>query len=93
MFRSAADPAERPAGGGPGASQDVLAMLAPLLSAGITVNNVQVALTAFAGGITFGVMTVWSMFSNGMLVGVERTAGKWSVRDLQSGNRHSPPAR
>lgn len=51
-------------------SRDLLAPLAPLLSAGITVNNIQVAIIAFAGGITFGVLTLWSMFQNGMLLGV-----------------------
>ncbi len=49
---------------------DLLAPLAPLLSAGITINNVQVAIVAFAGGISFGVLTVWAMFQNGMLLGV-----------------------
>jgi uncharacterized membrane protein SpoIIM required for sporulation len=50
--------------------RDLLAPLAPLLTAGITVNNVQVAILAFAGGITFGLMTAWSLFQNGMLLGV-----------------------
>jgi uncharacterized membrane protein SpoIIM required for sporulation len=49
---------------------DLVAMIAPVLSAGITVNNVQVALLSFAGGITFGVLTLWAMFQNGMLLGV-----------------------
>jgi uncharacterized membrane protein SpoIIM required for sporulation len=42
----------------------------PILSAAIGVNNVQVAIVAFAGGMTFGVMTVYSMFSNGAMLGV-----------------------
>jgi uncharacterized membrane protein SpoIIM required for sporulation len=52
------------------AADNALGMIAPLLSAGITINNVQVAIMAFAGGVTFGVMTLWSMFQNGMLLGV-----------------------
>jgi uncharacterized membrane protein SpoIIM required for sporulation len=50
--------------------RDLVASFAPVLSAGITVNNVQVALLSFAGGITFGVLTVYAMFQNGMLLGV-----------------------
>jgi uncharacterized membrane protein SpoIIM required for sporulation len=50
--------------------RDMLAPLAPLLTAGITVNNIQVAIVAFAGGVTFGVLTCWAMFQNGMLLGV-----------------------
>lgn len=61
----AGDPVE-----GGQAARDILAPLAPLLSAGITVNNIQVAIVAFAGGVTFGVLTVWSLFQNGMLLGV-----------------------
>jgi uncharacterized membrane protein SpoIIM required for sporulation len=44
--------------------------LAPLLSAGITANNVQVALVAFAGGITFGALTTYALIANGLLIGV-----------------------
>jgi uncharacterized membrane protein SpoIIM required for sporulation len=51
-------------------ARDVLAPFAPLMSAGITVNNIQVAIVAFAGGVTFGVVTLWSLFQNGMLLGV-----------------------
>ncbi len=43
--------------------------IAPLLSAGITVNNIQVALIAFAGGITFGVLTAYALTVNGLLIG------------------------
>lgn len=67
MYRDlAGDPTEQ----GARQAQNVLATLAPILSAGITVNNIQVSLIAFAGGMTFGVMTVYSMFQNGMLLGV-----------------------
>jgi uncharacterized membrane protein SpoIIM required for sporulation len=42
----------------------------PILSAYIGVNNVQVAIMAFAGGVTFGALTVYSMLMNGALLGV-----------------------
>lgn len=42
----------------------------PIMSAAIGVNNVQVAIAAFAGGMTFGVLTLYSMFQNGALLGV-----------------------
>lgn len=32
-------------------------------------NNIQVAFLAFAGGITFGILTVYVMVSNGIMVG------------------------
>lgn len=67
MYRDAAgDPTEQSAKQASG----ILAALAPILSAYITVNNLQVALMAFAGGMTFGVLTVYAMFQNGMLLGV-----------------------
>ena len=47
----------------------IAAALAPLLTAAITANNVQVALMAFAGGMTFGVVTVYSLAVNGLLLG------------------------
>ena len=34
------------------------------------INNIQVTLVAFAGGITFGVLTVYALFFNGLLLGV-----------------------
>jgi len=42
----------------------------PIMSAQIGVNNVQVAIMAFAGGITFGAFTVYAMLMNGALLGV-----------------------
>lgn len=51
------------------AADGLVTDLAPLLSAGITANNVQVALVAFAGGMTAGVLTGWSMLQNGLLLG------------------------
>ena len=33
-------------------------------------NNIQVTLVAFAGGIAFGLLTVYALFFNGLLLGV-----------------------
>lgn len=52
------------------ADASVLVMLSPALSAFIAVNNVQVAIMAFAGGMTFGVVTAYAMLMNGALLGV-----------------------
>lgn len=41
----------------------------PFMSATIMTNNIQVAILAFAGGITFGLLTVYVMISNGILIG------------------------
>lgn len=47
----------------------MMVSFAPVLSAGITVNNLLVALQAFAGGMTFGVLTVYALVTNGLLLG------------------------
>jgi uncharacterized membrane protein SpoIIM required for sporulation len=47
----------------------IAAAVAPLLTAAITANNVQVALMAFAGGMTFGAITVYALAVNGLLLG------------------------
>ncbi|MFZ3587770.1 stage II sporulation protein M [Bacillus sp. DJP31] len=39
------------------------------MSAEIMTNNIQVAILAFAGGITFGLLTVYLLIFNGILVG------------------------
>jgi uncharacterized membrane protein SpoIIM required for sporulation len=44
--------------------------LYPLMGAQIGVNNVQVAIMAFAGGMTFGALTVYAMLQNGAMIGV-----------------------
>jgi uncharacterized membrane protein SpoIIM required for sporulation len=49
---------------------DVWVGIAPAISAAITINNVQVSLTAFAGGMTFGAITAWALVNNGLLLGV-----------------------
>lgn len=41
----------------------------PLMSTTIMTNNIQVAILAFAGGITLGLFTVYVLISNGILVG------------------------
>ncbi|WP_078380492.1 stage II sporulation protein M [Sutcliffiella halmapala] len=42
---------------------------APLMSASIMTNNIQVAFLAFAGGITFGLLTIYVLIYNGIIVG------------------------
>ena len=51
-------------------SDQLLGSIAPLLGAFIGINNVYVALQAFAGGLTFGILTAYAMFQNGAMVGV-----------------------
>ncbi len=40
-----------------------------LMSANIMTNNIQVAILAFAGGVTFGLLTVYLLIYNGIIVG------------------------
>ena len=42
----------------------------PLASSGIMTNNLSVAFTAFALGITGGIGTIWMMLANGLQIGV-----------------------
>lgn len=42
----------------------------PLASSGIMTNNLTVAFTTFAMGITGGLGTIWMMMTNGLLIGV-----------------------
>ena len=42
----------------------------PVASSAIMTNNLTVCFVAFAGGILFGLFTVYSMFFNGLLLGV-----------------------
>lgn len=44
-------------------------VLSTLMSASIMTNNIQVAILAFAGGITFGLLTVYVLIYNGILIG------------------------
>lgn len=46
------------------------AAMYPVLGSYIGVNNIQVAIMAFAGGVTFGALTVFSMVQNGLMIGV-----------------------
>lgn len=52
------------------APKDAFSGLAPLVSAAITSNNIQVSLYAFAGGITFGALTVYALVQNGLMLGI-----------------------
>lgn len=49
--------------------EDDGAIDAPLMSAAIMTNNIQVAFFAFAGGITLGILTVYILIYNGILLG------------------------
>lgn len=42
----------------------------PVASSGIMTNNLSVAFSAFAMGITAGLGTIWMMITNGLLIGV-----------------------
>lgn len=41
----------------------------PVISTKIMINNIKVAILAFVGGITFGVMTIYLLFYNGLIIG------------------------
>jgi uncharacterized membrane protein SpoIIM required for sporulation len=43
--------------------------LAPAMSALIITNNIQVTAIAFAGGMTLGVLTLWAILNNGLMLG------------------------
>ena len=53
----------------------------PMLSGFVTTNNIRVALTAFALGITFGLGTVYVLVVNGAMLG--GIAGAFARSDLQ----------
>jgi uncharacterized membrane protein SpoIIM required for sporulation len=43
--------------------------VAPVMSSAIIVNNIKVAAIAFAGGMTLGVVTLWAILNNGLMLG------------------------
>ncbi|MDQ2908816.1 MAG: stage II sporulation protein M [Candidatus Eremiobacteraeota bacterium] len=43
--------------------------MSPAISSLIITNNIRVALLAFAGGMTLGVLTLWEVLNNGLMVG------------------------
>ena len=61
-FQGAADP--------PAEGRDYDADEAGAFSAQVMFNNIQVTLVAFAGGITFGLATVYALAFNGLILGV-----------------------
>jgi uncharacterized membrane protein SpoIIM required for sporulation len=61
-FQAAADP--------PAEGRDYDPETASAFSFSVMFNNIQVTLVAFAGGITFGVLTVYALFFNGLILGV-----------------------
>jgi len=42
----------------------------PVIAAEIMSNNIQVSFFVFVGGLTCGLLTVWLLFSNGMMLGL-----------------------
>lgn len=42
---------------------------APAMSSMIITNNIKVAMLAFAGGMTLGILTLWEILNNGLMVG------------------------
>jgi uncharacterized membrane protein SpoIIM required for sporulation len=57
---------------------DSIVGIKPLASSGIMTNNISVAFTTFAAGITGGLGTIYMMTFNGLLIGVIGTAC-WSA--------------
>jgi uncharacterized membrane protein SpoIIM required for sporulation len=53
---------------------DSIVTVKPLASSGIMTNNISVAFTAFAMGITAGIGTVWMMLLNGLMMAVVAVA-------------------
>jgi uncharacterized membrane protein SpoIIM required for sporulation len=49
---------------------DSIVTIKPVASSGIMTNNLSVAFTTFAMGITAGIGTIWMMVVNGLLLGV-----------------------
>lgn len=48
--------------------------VAPMETSHIMTNNLMVSFVTFAGGITFGLLTFYSLYNNGMMLGVIGTA-------------------
>lgn len=46
------------------------AALMPALSSFLMTHNIGIGLLAFAGGITFGILPAWALFTNGVMLGV-----------------------
>jgi uncharacterized membrane protein SpoIIM required for sporulation len=42
---------------------------APAMSSEIITNNIKVAMIAFAGGMSLGIVTLWAILNNGLMVG------------------------
>jgi len=61
-FSSAADPPE--------AGRDFAAGESGAFSVAVMTNNIQVTLQAFVGGITFGIVTIFALTFNGLILGV-----------------------
>ncbi len=66
--------------------------LAPAISTLIISNNIQVALLAFAGGMSLGIVTVWEVLNNGLMVGGLGALLHHAVSAPTSGQRSRPTA-
>ena len=53
---------------------DSVVSMKPQASAEIMTNNIGVTFATFAGGVTGGLLTIWLLFENGLLMGVISTA-------------------
>lgn len=42
----------------------------PVIAGAIISNNIRVSFYVFAGGVTFGLLTAWLLFANGMMLGL-----------------------
>lgn len=67
-------------GGDSLSSAETVEQLGPALATFITANNIQVSFLAFAGGMTAGVVTVWALVRNGLLLGA--LGGMWGAAGL-----------
>ncbi|HEX5580134.1 MAG TPA: stage II sporulation protein M [Gemmatimonadaceae bacterium] len=67
----------RRAGGGGYLPEEEASLRGPLLASAITTNNLRVTFTAFAGGATAGVLTVFSLVLNGVAA-IGAPMGLWA---------------
>jgi uncharacterized membrane protein SpoIIM required for sporulation len=51
----------------------------PSMATGIIANNITVTISVFAGGMTFGLLTVFMLITNGMMLGVATAASCHSL--------------
>jgi uncharacterized membrane protein SpoIIM required for sporulation len=69
QFRDSSKRYETPRGSSPPSEHQFNNQTPATLSSFLMANNIRVSLLAFAGGITFGILTVYLLISNGMVLG------------------------